>query len=196
MRTPNRKAPKGDPDCYPTHPDTTHDFLKRFQKDYIIDGLIWEPACGRGDMAEVLKTDTDGGVFASDLYDYGYGETGFDFCFPLNPRHREVVDKGVDWIITNPPFNQWEQFVTDALDFARMGVAMFGQLNCLEGVSRYNNIYSIRPPTAVYVHVRRQEWLSVRKKEEGEESAKQIAFAWYFWDIGSPGKEPLLRWIP
>ena len=89
-------------DYYPTPPDVTH-ALMRFL------GLkpcrVWEPACGNGAMAEVLKMYTPD-VICSDLRETGYGEGGEDF---LTER------RDCDAIITNPPFNVSEDFIRHAL---------------------------------------------------------------------------------
>lgn len=57
--------------------------------------LVWEPACGTGNLARVLaQNNLD--VLASDLKDRGYGFSGIDFlksCAPV----------GVKLIVTNPP---------------------------------------------------------------------------------------------
>ena len=61
-------------DFYPTHPSITQMLLDREK----LEGTIWEPACGEGDMSEVLiKEGYD--VLSTDLIDRGYGEGGIDF---------------------------------------------------------------------------------------------------------------------
>ena len=54
-------------DFYPTPPQTTQTLLDRvkFNKE------VWEPACGEGDMSEVLMQNGYE-VFSSDLVDRGY----------------------------------------------------------------------------------------------------------------------------
>jgi len=70
-------------------------------------GIVWECACGAGDMARVLERRCDR-VLSSDLYDYGYGESGIDFLVSGLPL-------GVENIVTNPPFRQVDEFVLHAL---------------------------------------------------------------------------------
>jgi hypothetical protein len=62
------------PDFFPTPEWATHALIDNEE----FEGTIWEPACGDGTMAEVLKQ-TGCPVEASDLYDRGYGESGIDF---------------------------------------------------------------------------------------------------------------------
>src|SRR3954452_20071224 len=89
------------PDFFPTPAWATHALIdnERF------DGDIWESACGNGAMSRVLET-TGQIVVSSDLYDRGYGESGHDF---LKPYRR------AENIITNPPFNAAEGFVSSCL---------------------------------------------------------------------------------
>ena len=98
-------------DFYPTPPDVTVallDFLER-QGHLDTSHIVWEPACGTGSMAEVMKW-RDYDVFCTDLHPTGYGyNTAIDFLTYSPP-----VD--YDWIITNPPFSQAEKFIRRALE--------------------------------------------------------------------------------
>ena len=89
-------------DFYPTPPDVTHALMRFLDLEPCI---VWEPACGDGAMAEVLKKYTPT-VLCSDLRETGYGEGGVDFL-------AERRDCGA--IITNPPFNVSEDFIRHAL---------------------------------------------------------------------------------
>lgn len=89
-------------DYYPTPPDVTH-ALMRFLN--LSPCKIWEPACGDGTMAEVLKH-YGHDVAASDIRQTGYGVGGVNF-----------LDRvfSCDAVITNPPFALSEQFIRQAL---------------------------------------------------------------------------------
>ena len=89
-------------DYYPTPPDVTH-ALMRFLD--LKNCRIWEPACGDGAMAEVLKMYAHD-VICSDLRETGYGVGGVDFL---------TARRDCDAIITNPPFNVSEDFIRHAL---------------------------------------------------------------------------------
>ena len=67
---------------------------------------VWEPACGAGKLAEVLKR-RDYEVICTDLNDFGYGESGVDFL---------ESQRDCDWIITNPPFSKAAEFIRHARD--------------------------------------------------------------------------------
>lgn len=66
---------------YPTPPEAVRALLsvERF------DGPIWEPACGEGAIAKVLAA-ANHKVIATDLHDYGFGQSGIDFLTEQAPR--------------------------------------------------------------------------------------------------------------
>lgn len=77
---------------YPTPPEAVRALMAVEQ----FDGSIWEPACGDGGIASVLRGEFGCDVVASDLMDYGFGEAGVDFLEQRQPRARHIV--------TNPPY--------------------------------------------------------------------------------------------
>jgi hypothetical protein len=91
-------------DFYPTPREVTIALLKYL--DIPKGAVIWEPACGKGHMAEVMK-DMGYGVISSDLNDFGYGNTGVNFIGSTLPN--------CDWIITNPPFNVSVEFINQCI---------------------------------------------------------------------------------
>jgi len=88
-------------DYYPTPPDATEALLQHLSLPQ--NTYIWEPACGEGHMADVFIKHGHR-VIASDLIYQGYGDGEVDFLTADLPN-------GVEWIITNPPFNLAEDFV-------------------------------------------------------------------------------------
>ena len=92
-------------DFYRTHPSATRALLS-VEK---FPGVTWEPACGAGDMSEVLR-ESGLNVVSSDLVDRGYEEgwTGVDF---LTASSREIgLPRRPTNIVTNPPYNIAEAF--------------------------------------------------------------------------------------
>ena len=109
------------------------------------EGSIWEPACGKGHIAEVLKA---GGhsVVSTDLNDWSYGIRGVDFLCESKPRARHIV--------TNPPYGSGlaDAFVTKALSLMRgtQGkVAMLLNLASLSHAER-TSFWKARPPARLY----------------------------------------------
>src|SRR5262249_5916767 len=81
-------------DLYPTPAWVTEALLAHIN----LNGLtVWEPACGKGDMARVLKA-AGAYVVCSDIADHGY---------PLAARMDfttgQLPPAGFEIIVTNPP---------------------------------------------------------------------------------------------
>ena len=76
---------------YPTPPEATLALLSVES----FDGSIWEPACGKGHIASVLKSH-DLSVVSTDLNDWGFGVPKVDFLKEIRPRAKHIV--------TNPPY--------------------------------------------------------------------------------------------
>ena len=142
------------PDFFPTPPWATQALLdyERFV------GAIWEPACGDGAMAQVLRA-RGYRVRASDLYDRGYGEAGIDFLSAAETS---------DNIVTNPPYNAAEGFVRSGLSNTRKKLALLLRLAFLEGGNRYRTIFSTHPPSRVWVFSERIDVLPGGRGEERE----------------------------
>jgi hypothetical protein len=102
-----RIHPAGDLDYSPTPPWATRALVERVLRHAGREGhckfqRAWEPACGEGHMAEVLR-EYFREVFASDIHARcGYPDKTGDFL----ASDLRVVDGAFDWIITNPPFGE------------------------------------------------------------------------------------------
>ena len=125
-----------------------------------------EPACGRGFMSEVLK-EYFLEVHASDICDYGYGKVE-DFLM--------IDAANADWIITNPPFNLAEEFVTNALSQARFGVAILVRTGFLEGIGRHKRLFSRFPPTFLAQFVER---VPIVRGRIDPKASSATSYAWF-----------------
>jgi hypothetical protein len=124
-------------------------------------------------------------VDASDVHDYGAGLPVRDFLFDLDGLAK------VDWTITNPPFRLSEQFITVALDTSKQGVAMFARTALLEGVGRYQRVFSQRPPTLILPFVER---VVLHKGKLAPKGSTATAYCWIVWEFDWRGTS--LQWIP
>ncbi len=90
-------AARDDGDLFPTDRPITAAFMNAEAPKLRAMGVdtISEPACGRGDMAEVIKG-YGFRVVASDLKHRGYGRGGRDFLKSTKPAARAIV--------SNPPY--------------------------------------------------------------------------------------------
>jgi len=168
-------------DYYATAPESTKALLA-------VEEIIfpaWEPACGEGHIANLLNSAS---VAATDLIDRGYGRGGVNFL-------TEPPLADYETIITNPPFNLFQEFAERALSIAKKKVILFGKLQALEGFKRASFMEK-SPLRTVYVFKKRQNPLRNGNPldENGKPWASTMAFAWFVWEIGYTGK-PEIRWI-
>lgn len=179
-------------DYFPTPPWGTRALIERADTHTFLglDQLtVWEPACGEGWMARPLG-EYFGRVVATDCHDYGVGYPVHDFLMPFLPD--ALAGQRPHWIITNPPFNAAEAFVARALDVATDGVAMLVRTSWLEGIGRYERLFSRTPPTLISQFTER---LAMVRGRVDAEAASATAYVWITWLIGWKG-EPVFTWIP
>jgi hypothetical protein len=165
------------PDFFPTPAWATHALIDNEK----FKGAIWECACGDGAMARVLEQ-MPNRVEASDLYDRGYGDSGHDF---LKTRKR------VPNIITNPPYNAAEGFVRVGLKAATQKFALLLRLAFLEGRNRCETIFSVHPPSRVWVFSERITFYPTGAVRRGTGTT---AYAWFVWDKSAAPSTELL-WL-
>jgi len=173
-----RYADLDGPDFYPTPQWATEALIdnERFEGD------IWECACGNGAMSEVLAR-TGNAVFSSDLYDRGYGEAGLDFL---------ASERSACNIVTNPPFNSAEGFYRKGINASRKKFALLLRLAFLEGGNRQKTIFSIHPPTRVWVFSERITFYPVGAERKGSGTT---AYAWFVWDKEDTSGQTELKWF-
>lgn len=144
-----------------------------------------EPAANRGHMVKPLF-EFFGHVMASDVHDYGAGYIVRDYLFgPIAHLDR------TDWTISNPPFRLAEQFIERALSLSRVGVAMIVRAAFLEGVGRYDRLFSKTPPSHVLQFTER---VVMHKGKLSAKGSTATAYAWLVWVKDSPPRTEL-DWI-
>ena len=167
-------------DFYPTEPWPTWSLFGH----EVFEGSILEPACGDGAMAKIISA-AGHNVIAKDLNNQGYGKTGCDFLRPSPLRY--------DNVITNPPYNEAEAFVHQALKTARKKVAMLLRLAFLEGGDRGDGLYVTNPPSHIWIFSRRLTFYPKRDPGEGKGTT---AYAWFIWDKARATQgNPTFGWI-
>jgi hypothetical protein len=171
-------------DLYETPPEAIRALL-RVEK---IPHRVWEPACGRGAIVNVLRA-AGHEVIATDLINYGLpitppGYWGVDFLTESKPP------AGCECIITNPPFKLAEQFVAHALELCPR-VVMLLRLAFLES-ERRSEILEGHGLARVYVFRQRLPMMH-RDGWQGPKASSAMAFAWFVWDRGHDGPPTLHR---
>lgn len=98
----NDAGRRNDKDFYPTPPDVTQALLGELLMP--MNTVIWECACGKGDMADVICENG----YKCVRTDLAYGE---DFLTMEPPEY--------DFIITNPPFSIADKFIERAWELGK-----------------------------------------------------------------------------
>jgi len=180
-------------DFYATPPEATEALLR--VEDIIYPAL--EPACGAGHISKLLDEKQ---TFSFDLIDRGYSGMTMDFLQDFQDVMANIVfdtrtRNGVNTIITNPPFNLFQEFAERALEIAGKKVILFGKIQALEGQKRATFMEN-SPLKTVYVFKKRiNPMRNGSPVDENEKPwASTMAFAWYVWEKGYNG-EPVIRWI-
>jgi hypothetical protein len=165
------------PDFFPTPKWATFALIDNEK----FEGGIWESACGDGAMSKVLEQ-TGRPVESSDLYNRGFGTAGVDFL---------KSSQKADNIITNPPYNSAEGFVTNGVQRANRKFALLLRLAFLEGANRASTIFAKYPPARVWVF---SERITFYPSGVAPKGSGTTAYAWFVWDKDSVGQTEL-RWF-
>jgi hypothetical protein len=184
-RAPQREHPG---DRYDTHACAVHALLKVEKLPH----LIWEPACGTGNIVKVLRK-AGHHVVATDIARRGCPKSRvLDF---LKPPFSGGHDIACGAIVTNPPYAHAEEFVTIALQHARL-VIMLLRLAFLESVRR-SPLLDTGRLARVHVFANRLPMMH-RDGWTGRKASSAIAFAWYVWKRGYKGPTTIdrIRWVP
>ena len=166
------------PDAYFTPPEATKALLKLEKLPH----LIWEPACGDGAITKVLIA-AGHAVRSTDLYDYGWGESGVDYL--------AAPSWTAEAIVTNPPYILAEEFLSKALNDAPY-VAFLLRTNFLESVSRLR-MFRKFPPIRVWISSRRLPMMH-RHGWNGPRNGSNVCYAWFIWERGYAGA-PSIGWF-
>ncbi|HVM38313.1 MAG TPA: hypothetical protein VM265_08005 [Sphingomicrobium sp.] len=181
-----RSEPSDSLDDFPTPPWATRalcEWLKEFHPA-LRQQSCREPAANRGHMVEPPE-EYFGTVLASDVHDYGIFFPVRDYLFGAAAELCRT-----DWTITNPPFRLAEQFIDRALELSDLGCAMLVRSAFLEGVGRYERLFSRRPPTTI---LQFSERVVMHKGRLAPDGSTATAYCWLVWEHACCGTS--LQWI-
>ena len=174
-------------DRYWTEPWVTKALLDKVK----FRGTVWEPACGRGDMVNVLAG-------------YGYDVLKSDIAGDaLGCKNASKADflaqssspcHGPFSIVTNPPYTLAEAFIRQALELTEHyvgGVAMLlrNEYDCAAG---RRELFEHEAFAAKLVLTRRPKWV-----DSGHSASPRHNFAWYVWEWGHDARRHArIEWLP
>ncbi|WP_246725372.1 methyltransferase [Beijerinckia sp. L45] len=153
---------------------------------------VWEPCCNRGHMAMPLA-EYFGAVHASDIHDYGWAgqQATCDFLMP-GTEPKSLGPDGPNWLIFNPPFRLAEQFIERSFQFPGWhGSAAIVRTSFLEGVGRYDRLFSKMPPDIIAQFTERVPMVKGRLTATGSTAT---AYCWLVWMAGK--SDYRFVWIP
>lgn len=161
-------------DFFPTPPWGARAGAEIIQRFDPLALVVKESACGEGHMSEPLR-EYFPHTRASDINDYGKGFAVEDFLLSSD----DVV---CDWMVTNPPFGQAEEFVRHGLRVARSGVAVLCRLQFLECEERYELLYGGKHPLTLCAPF--CERLPMQLGCWNPDLSSATAYAWFFFVKG------------
>lgn len=180
-------------DDFPTPPWATRalcEFLRNGPPcEFTEEHTVREPAANRGHMVKPLG-ESFKIVLGSDVHDYGAGFPVRDYLW--GPAEHITM---THWTITNPPFRLAEQFIERACHLSTRGVAMLVRLAFLEGIGRYERLFSINPPDYILQFTER---VVMHKGRLAPEGSTATAYCWVIWLTGGhPDRRAhtQFRWI-
>ena len=186
-----RKEANDSLDDFPTPPWATRALIEHvIGVERVKQQLCWEPAANRRFMARPLQ-EYFRTVMESDIQDYGQRNVLDFLSIDENMRF-----KGVNWIITNPPFNRAQEFIEKAQRIANDGVAMLVRTSFLESVMRYQTMFMHNAPDVV---AQFSERVPMVKGRCDPKASTATSYAWLVWHIDNlkvADKKTVLTWIP
>lgn len=179
-------------DLYETPPEATLALLDAWESQMAADNVarprvVWEPACGRGAISDVLK-ERGYVTFASDLNRYGFGVGGVDFLLERGWPDGFVIDA----IVTNPPYGRLMlPFIAHALTLAPAHVVMLLPLSAYAGVLRAHVMGPWSGLKRIFCFADRiTMWADGAPR--GDNSGMQT-FGWFWWQRGHVGAAAIER---
>ena len=171
-------------DDFPTPPWATRALCDWIMEQGALIGPCREPAANRGHMVQPLR-EYFNEVEAADIFDYGAGFPQADYLFGPAPE-------SVGWTITNPPFRLAEQFIERMIETSTVGCAVIVRSAFLEGVNRFQRLFSTTPPTDI---LQFSERVVMHKGKLSATGSTATAYCWLVWRKEAAGIATRFNWI-
>ena len=153
-------------DFYPT---TDDDAIAKLLKHWDIfeDSEIFECCSGEGHLVKQLELQSYRHVWRGDINSTSH------YFDATNPDDWKPY-KGIEYVITNPPFNKVMEILPLAKDFSKYGVAMLLGLNFLEPCKNRVD-WLIDNPISKIISIPRMSFTG-----DGKKAPRSTA--WFVWD--------------
>lgn len=147
------------------------------------DTLYWESACGGGRLSkELIRLGYT--VISSDKYNHGYGDVGVDFFDCHNTFQGNII--------TNPPFNKLNDWIVHTLNITENKAYIFGRIQVIESIGRYERIFKDNPPVWICPFVKR---IPCYRNDDDSIKESAICYAWFIWDNKDQSGETKVKWL-
>lgn len=153
-------------------------------------GMIWEPACGRGDMANVLA-EAGYRVMAGDI---AGTRLGCKYAYQADFLTHTSPGDGLFSVVTNPPYTHAAAFITKALELTERASGMVAMLlrNEYDCAALRRGLFECESFAAKLVLTKRPRWAD----GIGQHSASpRHNFSWFLWDHHHSGPARI-EWLP
>lgn len=142
-------------------------------------GLVWEPAAGRGDMADVIR-DAGYQVMCSDIAGPTLGCKG---AAEANFLTHTSPGDGTFSIVTNPPYIHAEAFIHKALELTARAGGMVAMLlrNEYDCAASRRDLFEQEPFACKLVLTKRPRW------SDSNIASPRHNFCWMIWDYNHSG---------
>jgi len=174
----NKKATTSQPEgnFYPTPKSLIWVAKDIILEEFSRDKIILEPCYGEGSISNELEK-IGFSIEKHDLF-----KDGIDYL---------QLETSLEQVITNPPFNLWDEFLTKAKTHASK-IMLIGRLNYLSTKGRlseglWDNLKSI------YCFNRYVDYRTPLR-EDGLFNVGAMATGWFVWDMSYTG-EPQIRFL-
>lgn len=176
------KSDRGEHDYYSTDASA----ITLLDKHGLLDKDMpyWESAVGGGRLSKELKRLGYNVVRETDLYNHGYGDTGVDFF-----KCTEVFQGNT---ITNPPFNQMNDWIVHSLRVTGNKAYIFGRIQTVESIGRWERIFKDNKPSWICPFVRR---IQCYKNDDLSVKGSPLCYAWFIWDNKDYSGETKVKWL-
>ena len=144
--------------------------------------LIWEPMAGNGMISHALK-DAGYDVYSTDIVERNYKLNDTIDYFDVN----NFTASDDFSIVTNPPYEYANKFLKHTLETIKPKTcSVFLPIRYLEGMKRYEEIYSKFKPCKVFVYAKRLGCFTEKDLSEGKVNeygiGSAVAYMWLCFD--------------
>ena len=122
--------------------------------------------------------------YESDLFDRGYGDVGVDF-FTINERVYGNT-------IANPPYKYINDWIIHSLKITSNKCYIFGRIQTIETISRYNKIFKHNPPVYICPFVKR---IKCYRNGDTNKYNSAVCYAWFIWDNMEDNEDTIVKWL-